>query len=356
MPEGPEVRTIGDILVQAIGKTYRSAQIVEHSHFKHKYVRDGIPNLDKLANGFEIDDVNVHGKLIVINVNTDTEDWVILNTLGMSGTWMFNARQKYHARFSFVDDTSVPDHLESDLTFVDQRSYGTIKIVTPDEAKKRIAKIGHDLLQSPMDSAKWEALREKIGHKEIGAALMEQKHFAGIGNIYKAETLYTTGIHPQILIEDLSKDQWAAVNVAAHTIMKNSYESGGSTVKSYAANGKKGKFQRKLMVYKKKKCPEGHPVTNITQKKRTTWFCGVCQCQRTTTDVTTVSTSSKSDSPSKPTLSPNVPNAGKIPSADLSVEGAESFLKALDSTRLITSDRQRWTYEAERILGIDPRT
>lgn len=277
MPEGPEAHTIGDIVYDTIGLQFEKAEIIERSDFKHKYARNGLKNLDKLSNGFKIDDAFVRGKLVVINLDVDGQHWVILNTLGMSGTWMFHGRSNYHARINFANGTRGGDSGVIDFTFVDQRSFGTIKICKPDEAQKKIRKIGHDLVSAPMADGKWAKLQEKLGHKEIGIALMEQKHFSGIGNIYKAEILYAIKIHPKTLIKDLSKDTWSAVNYTSHLIMKRAYTSGGSTVRSFAANGKIGKFQRQLKVYKRKKCPEGHPIVSVDQKKRTTWFCKECQ-------------------------------------------------------------------------------
>lgn len=272
MPEGPEVHNVYRILKSAQRNHFQQISIVEKPGFKHKYVRNGIPGIEQFNNGFLIEYVDVKGKLIVIYIYNG-KSHAILNTLGMTGTWLLDGSKHHHARINLKSHTA-----QHDYTFVDQRSFGTFKIVTKTEAQLKLRKIGHDLTMSPMIPYDWAALREgPLKEKPIGVALMEQKHFSGIGNIYKAEILYKCGINPRRLIGDLKAKKWLKVNQVAHQIMHDSYLKGGSTVRSFAANGKIGSYQRDLKVYKKTKCPKGHYVNYITQKNRTTWFCEKCQ-------------------------------------------------------------------------------
>ena len=187
---------------------------------------------------------------------------------------MVNQADHYHARLNLVCEGL-------NLTFVDQRSFGSFKIVDRKGLKKKLKTIGHDLTKSPMPYIQWQSLRNnpKIKNKPLGELLMSQKWFSGIGNIYKAEILYRAKIGPGVTPENLKDFEWAEINVFAHKILKNALAAGGSSVYTYNSNGKLGKFQRSLKVYKKKECPKGHPISSILQNKRTTWYCASCQNQ-----------------------------------------------------------------------------
>ena len=43
----------------------------------------------------------------------------------------------------------------------------------------------------------------------IGALLMDQSCFAGVGNIFRAEILHVAGVHPSVSGKDLTREQSA---------------------------------------------------------------------------------------------------------------------------------------------------
>lgn len=272
MPEGPEVRVIADTITKGIGKAILKADHTKNK--KYKWQRDGIPGWDKLSQAdiWFLNKVDVKGKLIRMDLSYKDQKLSVLNTLGLEGVWIWDVNTKHpmykHKRVWF----NFP---QGQLAYCDSRNFGTIRVMTPKEADKKVKKIGHDLLQSPMPAVDWLKLQsnKSIGSKPIGEALMQQKHFSGIGNIYKAETLFNLKINPTTLVEDLEQAKWLEVNDTAHKILAESYKEKGSSVKSYEG----GSFQRSLLIYKKKTCPSGHPVSSIEQAKRTTWYCPTCQ-------------------------------------------------------------------------------
>lgn len=286
MPEGPEVNLISKIVKSCEGMTFSHAEIISKPHFQHKYVKNGIPGFDKLQKPFTINQVTAKGKLIRIDLTAKCQckesckckdlNFSIINTLGMSGTWGHDLKNHDHARIVLHLE---PNQKYNNLTFIDQRSFGTIKIVTPAAADKKMKKIGWDLLQSPMPPEEWRKIQPKLNSMTIGEALMTQNKFSGIGNIYKAEILHEVGIHPQKLVANIDQASWARINITSHQIMQDSLKHGGSSVQSYMANGQKGNYQNHLKVYKKKKCPKDHDVTSVKQDDRSSWFCPICQIE-----------------------------------------------------------------------------
>lgn len=273
MPEGPEVRKIANVIELGVPATFLGAQIVQQPGFKHKYVRNGIENFHWIQNQiWSIVEVEVRGKLIVLWCQNKKGKFAILNTLGMAGTWSWNQPGHSHARVDFIG--------RKHLTYMDARSFGTIKIVTVVEAVKKLQKIGHDLLQSPMPAQAWAELRDakRVKGKPIAEVLMDQRLFSGVGNIYKAEILYALKIKPDSIVDQIPLSRWMMVNYTAHEILQRSYQYGGSTVQTYKAGGQEGAFQRQLMIYRKESCPGCKGVVEASEHaKRTTWWCPTCQ-------------------------------------------------------------------------------
>lgn len=72
-----------------------------------------------------------------------------------------------------------------------------------------LSRLGPDILVDPFDvDAVCEGLRRRAGDAgEIGEVLMDQRIVAGIGNLYKNETLFMEGVHPYTkvaIIDDAS--------------------------------------------------------------------------------------------------------------------------------------------------------
>jgi endonuclease-8 len=69
------------------------------------------------------------------------------------------------------------------------------ELLDPDEVEAVVARLGPDPLDGGADPRRfYEALERRTA--PIGTALLDQRAIAGIGNIYRAELLFLTGIHP----------------------------------------------------------------------------------------------------------------------------------------------------------------
>ena len=80
-----------------------------------------------------------------------------------------------------------------------------------------VGHLGPDLLGPDWDEA--EALRRLCARpeREIGPALLDQRNLAGVGNLYKAETLYLSGVTPWTPVGDVP--DVAAVVRRAHRLL-----------------------------------------------------------------------------------------------------------------------------------------
>jgi len=118
----------------------------------------------------------------------------------------------------------------------------------------------------------------------IGAALLDQRVVAGIGNVYRAELLFLVGIHPSVpslmLADAEVNDLW---NVATDQLRRgvrlnrivtvDPADVGASSVGRIGADDR-------LHVYKRagepcRRC--GAPIERFVLAGRKTWFCPTCQ-------------------------------------------------------------------------------
>jgi endonuclease-8 len=135
-----------------------------------------------------------------------------------------------HQLFRFSDDTTLHTHFKMEgswhlyrpgaqrrggpefqiravLHTADWEAVGyrlpVVEIVPTAEEHTVVGHLGPDLLGPDWDPD--EALR-RIGaqpDRTIGEALLDQRNLAGIGTLYRAETLFLSGIHPRAPVRDV---------------------------------------------------------------------------------------------------------------------------------------------------------
>ena len=71
-----------------------------------------------------------------------------------------------------------------------------IDVVPTAEEERLVGHLGPDVLGPDWDLD--EALRRLAQHpdEQIGVALVDQRNLAGVGNLYKVESLFIRGVHP----------------------------------------------------------------------------------------------------------------------------------------------------------------
>ena len=83
-------------------------------------------------------------------------------------------------------------------------------LILPEQEESLLARLGPDPLRADADPARFSAAlrRRSVG---IGQALLDQRVIAGIGNAFRAEVLFLTGIHPNRPARDLTAAQVEAL-------------------------------------------------------------------------------------------------------------------------------------------------
>ena len=100
------------------------------------------------------------------------------------------------------------------------------------------SRLGPDILAEPPDyDAMLRRLRRAPQQRAVGDALLDQGLVAGIGNVWKAESLWAERVSPWRALTDVSDDELRAVLAAAHRLMHARVEGVPGTRHVYRRKG-----------------------------------------------------------------------------------------------------------------------
>jgi endonuclease-8 len=100
--------------------------------------------------------------------------------------------------------------LENDAAYADLRGATTCALIDGDKRAAVLAKLGPDPLRADADPDRAFARIHK-SRKAVGALLMDQSVLAGVGNVYRAETLFRARLSPLTPGQKVSKRRWTAM-------------------------------------------------------------------------------------------------------------------------------------------------
>lgn len=144
-------------------------------------------------------------------------------------------------------------------------------------AHARLSALGPDILASPFDAAEAERRLRRRPEREIGEALLDQEALAGIGNVFKSETLFRRRMHPRRRIRDIGDADFRGLWREAIRLMRTSAKDPGSIVTLPARKRRSGETR---WVYRRAGRPClvcGTPIESLTQAGRETYYCPRCQ-------------------------------------------------------------------------------
>lgn len=141
-----------------------------------------------------------------------------------------------------------------------------IKVLSPGEYEAYDREI--DLMSPQWNPAR--ALKElKKSEGYLCDVLMDQKVFAGLGNIMKNEILFRQKLHPEVKVNELSLNEKRKVIKASHNYAWQFYQWKKDNV-----------LKRNWLIFRKKKCPVcGRAVKKEAtgEGQRISHYCTYCQ-------------------------------------------------------------------------------
>jgi len=162
------------------------------------------------------------------------------------------------------------------------------EFVTPKDLATRdpVAELGPDLLGDTFDRD--EAIRRIVtsGHRAIAQTLLDQRIVAGIGNVYKSEVLFLSGVHPEtpssaVPLPVLER----MMDIARGLLRDNVIEGTPPSIQTYRSLRQwnpASEHDESLWVYGRRGKPCRKCGTPIENKKmgldaRSTYWCPICQ-------------------------------------------------------------------------------
>lgn len=287
MPELPEVETVRRGLQSLIvGKRVR---LVEHD--TEKSFPNAPEDVRSFLIGARMTAVRRRAKVLLIDLSTE---YTLVIHLKMTGQMVYVAPEVRfgagHPNDSLVNalpdkSTRVSLHFddESSLFFNDQRKFGWVRLMPTIEVPNIdfMKKVGPEPLEADFTSQEFTQRFARRAKTNIKAALLDQTVVAGVGNIYADESLWGAKLHPQRLVQTVTKDEFETLYEELRTVMNLAIEKGGSSNHTYVnAEGKKGSYMDFARVFRREglTCPRcGTTIEKMRVAGRGTHICPNCQ-------------------------------------------------------------------------------
>ena len=154
-----------------------------------------------LVDGHVVRRVEAHGKHLFIGF--DNGLWIHVH-LGLFGKWRIG-RGTAPEPFG-----QIRMRLRTDEAYAELRGPTVCEVLDGDAKKAAVRRIGPDPIRTDADPSR---ARDRVlgSAAPIGGLLMDQRVFAGVGNIYRAEVLFRHQISPFRPGRDLTAEQFDAL-------------------------------------------------------------------------------------------------------------------------------------------------
>jgi formamidopyrimidine-DNA glycosylase len=273
MPELPEVETIRLGLEPGlVGRRLEQVEIRDP-----RLTRPFDPHrVAAQLEGERVASLERRGKYLIFRFESGR---ALLVHLRMTGTFRHErhgvtAEDPYARAVVRLDD-------ESDVVYRDVRRFGTWLLLEPDELDSYLEpRVGEELLERRLSARAYE---ERLAGRRapIKALLLDQRFFAGVGNIYADEALWWARIHPLRPAGTLDRTEIQGLLRGVRRALRRGIERQGATLRDYrGADGAAGGMQLEFRVYGRtdEPCTRcGTPIEKTRAGGRGTWYCPSCQ-------------------------------------------------------------------------------
>jgi endonuclease VIII len=264
VPEGDSIRRIAHQLAPIIGK---------------RLERVTTQGLSRAIEGATVSSLDPHGKHLVIELDTGSQ---VRIHLGINGRFRRYNRQTGEAMLGRMS----PGRASLALV-VDDAVYLWVGARTVEITDRRaprygqaVASLGPDILADDFDPAVAAERARAYPSSTIAAVLLDQRVVAGIGNIYKCESLFAGGVDPRRFVSAVTGEQLIAIYRAARAQMQASVAL-GTGVRSSLGPREPVRGDR-YAVYSRtgqpcKTCGTTIESYQLGDPPRWTWSCPRCQ-------------------------------------------------------------------------------
>ncbi len=159
-----------------------------------------------------------------------------------------------------------------------------VRLLEPgDPLPRSVMATGPDLLGEGVDpgAAALAALERVEPSRQVGDTLMDQRVVSGIGNVYKSETCFLTGIDPWRTVGSLAPGEARSLGATAARLLAEGVRDGGA-IRTFRAHGAPPWSRERTWVYGRRGKPCRRCGTSVRSRgqgdaNRTTYWCPSCQ-------------------------------------------------------------------------------
>jgi formamidopyrimidine-DNA glycosylase len=272
MPELPEVETIRvGLEPHLVGRTFEHVEI-DDARLTRPH--DPVETAAELT-GETVAALKRRGKYLVVRFESGR---VLLIHLRMTGSLVLLRNgappDPYRRAVVRLDNAS-------DVAYRDVRRFGTWLLLEPGELEPYLAtRVGEEVFGRRLSAKVLQAALERR-RAPIKAVLLDQRVFAGVGNIYADEALWWARIHPLRPANTLDGPQLQELLRGVRRSLRQGIARQGATLRDYrGADGRAGSMQHEFRVYGRlgEPCTRcGTPIEKTRAGGRGTWYCRACQ-------------------------------------------------------------------------------
>jgi endonuclease-8 len=239
-----------------------------------------LPELkDRAVEGLTVKCVRAHGKHVIIELS---DGRALLSHLRMQGKWF--AREKAAMRPKLLEKTERDVAWDDEVTTLILETDTSVAVLTRAaiaelaplaKIERRLSTLGPDLLSPDYDHE--EALMRLREHPDttIAEALMLQSIVAGIGNVYKCETLFIERVSPFVPVRELDDATLDRLLKRARELMRRNLKGRRRTTFGTFAG-------QNFFVYDRSgqhclKCDSKIGMRRQGPLQRSTYYCPECQ-------------------------------------------------------------------------------
>jgi len=274
LPEGPEVETVRRSLERLLtgrrlGKPWVSAL---------KLRRATTSRALSFLTGREVRALGRHGKLLWLELDDDAG---VMVRLGMTGQLLIARQDAPRAKHTHVV-VPLSNGDAEELRYVDARRFGeVVPYRRGQELADALARLGPDPISLTDEDIEEGVAKLRATHRTLKDAVLDQRLFAGVGNIYACEALFVARLSPLLRGDEVSRPKLRRLVLALAEVLQSAVRHRGTTFSDFVdGQGGYGENQAFLHVFQREgePCPEcGRAVERVVQGGRSTFLCRKCQ-------------------------------------------------------------------------------
>jgi formamidopyrimidine-DNA glycosylase len=271
VPELPEVETIRGQLAPIVeGRTLRRVEVLDP-----RWSRPLAPaELEAALQGRRVRALRRRGKYLLWELSGEV---YLVQHLRMTGAVLLEPRPE-------------PLHVSARLDLgrgrrlvvADPRRFGTGELLLGGDALDRFfaTRLGVEPFGEEFTGEYLRArARGRIG--PIKSFLLDQRHVAGVGNIYADEALFRAYVHPLRPAGKLKREQYALLRDAVREALQAGIDAKGASIDDFRhVDGVQGAFQNEFLVHLRagEPCVRcGTTIVKLVVGGRGTYVCERCQ-------------------------------------------------------------------------------